>query len=435
MHYTVTELIWLFMTYAFLGWVIETIVGTLKKKKFVNRGFFSGPFCFVYGFAAVLMSVTLQELRDNKLFFLFLFCSIQATAVEWVTGKLLERMNQHKWWDYSEKKWNFDGYICVQYSILWGILGVLGLKFGNSLFLGVFHLIPAVAGRIAIAALLVIAAIDFTASMAAVFHLQKEIPAVCRWNRRIGIVTYRFGKWIVSHVEKRMVRAYPVIREKTHSPSKEGKFAEGCSFFKLFWLYFIGALLGDLVETVFCRITMGWWMSRSSLVWGPFSIVWGFALALATALLYKDREKKAWRIFLMGTLLGAAYEYICSVCAEIVFGKIFWDYSHIPLNLGGRVNLLFSFFWGFAAVVWIKLLYPRISNLIEKIPKRPGRIITWILIVFMAVDMLMSAAALIRYDRRDKGIPAANAVEEFLDEHFDDARMKQIYPKAKEPPE
>ena len=53
----------------------------------------------------------------------------------------------------------------------------------------------------------------------------------------------------------------------------------------------------------------------------------------------------------------------------------------------------------------------------------------------MAVDMLMSAAALIRYDRRDKGIPAANAVEEFLDEHFVDARMKQIYPKAKEPPD
>lgn len=72
---------------------------------------------------------------------------------------------------------------------------------------------------------------------------------------------------IVGHVEKRMAKAYPVIMEKTEQIEKEGNFAEGCGFYKLFWLFLIGAVLGDFTETIFCRLTAGVWMSRSSLVW------------------------------------------------------------------------------------------------------------------------------------------------------------------------
>ena len=120
MNYTGYELALLFLVYSFLGWVIETVVTSLKKKKFVNRGFFNGPFCFIYGFSGVIMTVVLWELQ-GQLIFLFLGCAILATAVEWFTGKLLERINRHKWWDYSNKKWNFDGYICLQYSVIWGL--------------------------------------------------------------------------------------------------------------------------------------------------------------------------------------------------------------------------------------------------------------------------------------------------------------------------
>lgn len=67
-------------------------------------------------------------------------------------------------------------------------------------------------------------------------------------------------------------------------------------------------------------------------------------------------------MFLTGTLLGGAYEYLCSVFTELVFGKVFWDYSKIPFNLGGRINLLYCFFWGIAAVVWFKILFPPVEN-------------------------------------------------------------------------
>lgn len=173
-------------------------------------------------------------------------------------------------------------------------------------------------------------------------------------------------------------------------------------------------------------------MSRSSLVWGPFSIVWGLAIAAATALLYKDRDKPDRYLFFVGTFLGGGYEYLCSVFTEIVFGKIFWDYSEIPFNLGGRINLLYCFFWGFAAVIWIKILYPRFSAWIEKLPAKAGCIFTWVLVIFMIANITVSMLALIRYDMRVKEIPPSNALERLIDERFDDQRMEQIYPNAKE---
>lgn len=429
MNYTIYELLWLFLVYSFIGWTIETVAGSVKWHRFVNRGFFTGPFCFLYGFSAVLMTVTLWEL-ENQWFFLFSGCALQATLIEWLTGKLLERLNHHKWWDYSNKKFNFDGYICLQYTLLWGVLGCIAMKYGNHIFAGLFDMIPGLVRKIVIWVLIGIALVDLIASVAAIFHIQKEIPVVHQWSHRLSRWTYNFGEWIVRRVSKRMVKAYPVIEEKAKAPEKKDCFAAGCGFYKLFWLFFIGCILGDLVETVFCRITMGWWMSRSSLVWGPFSIVWGLAMAIATALLYKDRDKSDSHLFIFGTLLGGAYEYICSVFTEIVFGKVFWDYSGMAFNLGGRVNLLYCFFWGIAAVLWIKVVYPRLSALIEKIPVKPGYIISWILIVFMAVNMIVSSMALIRSDARANGDVADSQWEKVIDERFDDERMNKIYPKA-----
>ena len=139
-------------------------------------------------------------------------------------------------------------------------------------------------------------------------------------------------------------------------------------------------------------------------MWGPFSIVWGLAIALVTALLYKYKDRSNTFLFLIGTLLGGAYEYLCSVLLEIFFGKVFWDYSNIPFNLGGRINLLYCFFWGIAAVVWFKRLYPPLEKWIERIPQKVGKIITWGLLVFMCCNIMVSCMALVRYDEREKGI-------------------------------
>ncbi|MDD6798787.1 MAG: putative ABC transporter permease, partial [Clostridia bacterium] len=182
--------------------------------------------------------------------------------------------------------------------------------------------------------------------------------------------------------------------------------------------------------TLFCRATAGVWMSRSSLVWGPFSLVWGLAIAIATALLHKSRNKSDAYIFIVGTVLGGVYEYVCSIFTEIVFGQVFWDYSNIPFNIGGRINLLYCFFWGIAAVVWIKGLYPVFSRLIESIPNKIGKAVTWLLVVFMICNITVSVMALIRYDERANGVEASAGWQQTMDERFGDERMKRIYPNA-----
>ena len=425
------ELLWLFFIYSFLGWILETVIAAWKQRKFANRGLVNGPFCVIYGIAAAVMSISLREMTG---IWLFLFAAVYATVIEWIAGHLIEKAFKARWWNYSGMKWNLDGYICLPMSLLWGLLGFVTVKWGNVLFLHLLSLLPGLFMRILLLALIVILIIDILASYLLLRGKSRHLSGWAAANNEIDKVSVRLGRAISGFVEKRIRKAYPRAVKLTPAKDAQEKaqvFAAGCGFYKIVMLFFAGALLGDLTETVFCRITAGVWMSRSSVVWGPFSIVWGLAIALATAMLYKYKDRSDSFLFIAGTLLGGGYEYLCSVFTEIVFGKVFWDYSKIPFNLGGRINLLYCFFWGIAAVVWFKKLYPLLSGLIEKIPMLPGKILTYALILFMCCNIAVSCLALVRYDQREQGIPAGNALEQWADEHYDDARMEKIYPNAK----
>ena len=286
-------------------------------------------------------------------------------------------------------------------------------------------------------ALTVALVLDTVGTTLAIRGLQKKQVQLAEFTEGVSQVSKLLENAITRRIQKRMDKAFPMleipkIKRQKRTKEKETVFAEGCSFYKLVSLFFIGAFLGDITETIFCLITAGKLMSRSSVVYGPFSIVWGLGCAFLTAILYRIRNKNDSYIFIAGTLLGGVYEYICSVFTELVFGTVFWDYSKFAFNLGGRINLLYCFFWGIAAVVWMKLLYPRLSAWIEKIPMKAGKIICTVMLVFMIFDCLLSAMALDRYtERNTTGKQAQNEVESFLDEHFGDERMERIYPNAK----
>ena len=429
MTYSGTQLLWLFLCYSFLGWVLETATAAVRKKRFVNRGMVNGPFCVIYGIAAALITATTGELHG---FWLFLNCVILATVIEWVAGHLIERWYRERWWNYENIRWNLDGYISLPTSLFWGALGVLVARFGNRLLLSLFGMLPSLLGRLTVFILTGLIAVDIIATAAVLSgrsRREEQWKATDRW---LTSISRHLGDKIYGWVNRRIEKAYVVTRtEKKREAEAEGVFAAGCGFYKLVMLFIVGAFLGDITETIFCRITAGYWMSRSSVVWGPFSIVWGLAIAAATALLYRYRNRSDGFLFFAGTFLGGAYEYLCSVFTEIVFGTVFWDYSKIPFNLGGRINLLYCFFWGIAAVIWLKILYPFISGWIEKIPMRIGKILTWVLLIFMIVNMMVSALALARMDARASGIPAENVLEEWLDSSYNDDVMNRIYPNAK----
>lgn len=433
------ELCWFYFIYSFIGWCGEVCVAAIQRRKFVNRGFMSGPLCPIYGTGAAAFAVFLPELKGN-IFFLFLGGVILASFIEFATGALMEKVFHKKWWDYSKIRFNLEGYICLRYSVLWGILAVLLIYFINPLFLSVIAILPKSFGIIFLWVLGVLLLLDTVGTTLAIRGMQKRLQQFSQLTEGMVQVSRLLENAITRRITRRMEKAFPALNEKKLmaqpiEKEKPGVFAEGCSFYKLVSLFFVGAFLGDLTETVFCLVTTGRLMSRSSVVYGPFSIVWGLGCSVLTAILYQIKNKSDSSIFVAGTLLGGAYEYVCSVVTELLFGTVFWDYSGFRFNLGGRINLLYCFFWGIAAVVWMKLLYPKLSAWIEKIPIKPGKILCNVLIVFMAFDILLSAAALSRYEERQTsrkaGAKAAGSLEEFLDLHFDDVRMERIYPNAK----
>ena len=430
--YNVYQLLWIFFVYSFIGWCGEAAMAAVHRHKFVNRGFVSGPICPVYGAGAAAVAVFLPELKD-QLFFLFLGGMIVTTFVEYLTGRILELIFHRKWWDYSDQRFNLDGYVCLKNSVVWGICSVLMICFFDPLLCRLLVLIPRLAGDILLWILGVLLVIDAVGSGVAVLGLKKKQSRITQITEELHKTSKVLENALTTRIQKRMVKAFPNIEgtEGVRVKAKEERFARGCGFFKLASLFILGAFLGDIVETVFCLATTGRLMSRSSLVFGPFSIVWGLACALLTWILYRYRDKSDRYIFVFGTILGGAYEYVCSVFTEMAFGTVFWDYSEIPFNLGGRINLLYCFFWGIAAVVWMKGVYPFLSRQIEKLPARAGRAVCSVLLVLLAADMLISALALARYSERQTGSPEQTAVGQILDEYFPDEFIEKRYENLK----
>lgn len=430
--YHVYQLLWIFFVYSFIGWCGEAAMAAVRRHKFVNRGFVSGPLCPVYGAGAAAVAVFLPELHD-RLFFLFLGGMIVTTFVEYLTGRLLELIFHRKWWDYSDEKFNLDGYVCLKNSAIWGLCSVLMICFFDPLLCRLIDLIPRLAGNILLWILGVLLVIDAVGSGIAVLGLKKKQSRITQITEELHKTSKLLENALTTRIQKRMVRAFPNIEgtEGAGVKTKEERFALGCGFFKLASLFILGAFLGDIVETVFCLVTTGRLMSRSSLVFGPFSIVWGLACALLTWILYRYRDKSDRYIFVFGTVLGGAYEYVCSVFTEMAFGTVFWDYSEIPFNLGGRINLLYCFFWGIAAVVWMKGVYPFLSRWIEKLPARMGKVVCSVLLVLLAADMLVSALALARYSERQAGKAEQTAVGQALDEFFPDGFIEKRYENLK----
>lgn len=218
------------------------------------------------------------------------------------------------------------------------------------------------------------------------------------------------------------------LKRKKAEMSEESPY----SWSRLFWIFLLASFLGALLEIVFCFLTTGQVMSRSSLVIGQFSLVWGLGVVLFTLTLRWMRNRTDRCLFLAGTLMGGVFEYLCSLLTEILFGGVFWDYSRFKLNLGGRINLLFCVGWGAIAILWARVLYPRLSVRVDRIAERAGRLVTAALALFMVGNMLLSTIALDRYMERQRGhIQEDTEMDAVMDRCFPDSLMEERYPSLK----
>lgn len=219
--------------------------------------------------------------------------------------------------------------------------------------------------------------------------------------------------------------ANAAIDEEEHGADH---FAKGLNFYKLFLLCVCGSFLGVVVEMLWRLVSKGVWESRVGLVYGPFNLLYGAGALVLTVFLYRYRNRGSWLSFLGSMLIGSGLEYGCSWLQEMIFGSRSWDYSNVPFNVGGRICLLFSVFWGILGVIWIKDVYPRITKWILKIPNKAGRIATWVLVVFFVFNSVVTVAAVYRWGDRMGKEPSDNVCWEFFDEHFTDERMRKTFP-------
>lgn len=431
MHYTWCDYLIFFYVYSVIGWITEEIFAAFKYGKFINRGFLNGPICPIYGIGMLVIINNLQDLAEYP-WFQLVAAVIAITVTEYIAGVFLYKITGRRLWDYSHKKWNFNGYICLEYSLFWGISAVCVFwLFHPFLYMGI-QLLPKLLKYIVLLIVTVVFLFDVLITSAAVFKWKKQADqeVIDRFTK----VKNKLGETLILKIQKRLYRSFPGLKEsklpiREYAKTAEQKvFAKGMCLDKFVWVFLVSGFVGDLIETIFMWITTGEITSRSSLIYGTFSVVWGLGGAAASALLYSVREKGIGRIFVMGFLLGGVYEYTCSVFTEVFLGSVFWDYSGIPFNLNGRVNLLYCVFWGFAAILWIKALYPLLSKPIEKIPIVTGKILTWLIVVVMVADMAVSALAIRRYADRQECEGAGNTVEEFLDHSYPDSLMELIYP-------
>ncbi|WFR59875.1 cardiolipin synthase [Anaerocolumna sp. AGMB13025] len=113
-----------FIIYSFLGWIYESTFVSITKKSWVNRGFLNGPIIPIYGAGATMVYIVFWRYR-NQYLLIFTGGMVLATLLEYITSLLMEQLFHAKWWDYSDKKFNVNGRICLAASLFWGVLSLI----------------------------------------------------------------------------------------------------------------------------------------------------------------------------------------------------------------------------------------------------------------------------------------------------------------------
>lgn len=487
--------LWCFFLFAFLGWCSEVVYAAAEEKRFVNRGFLNGPLCPIYGLGVVAIDFVMRPFGEN-LAVLIVGSMFLGTGLEWLAGFLLEKLFKQKWWDYSDKPHNIGGYVCLSFSIVWGLAGAAVVRFIMPFAGRMAARIPRPTGWVLLAVLLALFLADFVVTVVSIIGLNRKLKNLeyvsgklragsdrlgqglyhgamsmqeleKEWQKEAARLKEKYEKGLqANYLHKRLLRAFPDLHSLRHNEELEAlrenvnvfrrksseairrrnenavavyegrlpegaekPFAYGMCFSKLFWIFMIGNVAGFLLETVYALVVPPHqFQLRVSVVCGPFILVYGFGAVAITLFLYKMYNQRDVLIFIASMFIGGAFEYMCSFLQQAMFGTVSWEYSDSVLNVSGRTNLMYSFFWGILGLIWLKDLYPVLSRFIERIPKKLGRTLTICAALFMAADILLSAGAVLRQSERVNQVPAATGVQKFFDHYFPDEFLDIIYP-------
>ena len=196
-------------------------------------------------------------------------------------------------------------------------------------------------------------------------------------------------------------------------------------FFRYFWVFIIGSFLGCLIEEIWCLIKSKKWQIRKSLIYLPLIPIYGIAGVLILEICSILGNNKL-AIFGIGFVIATLVEYISSFVQEKIFLTKSWDYSNIPFNLKGRVNLFYSIAFGLCAVLFIDYLKV-VGDFIYMKMNMSGYIFSFIFMILFILDVFISFFACYRQKKRRFGIKANNNFERYIDVKYDDKLLNKIY--------
>ena len=191
--------LWIFFIYAFLGWCTEVSYAALVSGRFVNRGFLNGPVCPIYGLGVVLVMACLEPFRDNLL--LLFVCSVLLTSLlEWITGFVLEKLFHQRWWDYTNEPFNLGGYVCLRFSIAWGLACVFVSEILHPTVLLLIRLIPRPVGWVLLGVFGTAMAVDLVATVRTIAKLNRQLDQIDEMAQRIRETSNEFGENLADRV-------------------------------------------------------------------------------------------------------------------------------------------------------------------------------------------------------------------------------------------
>ena len=175
--FSLYQILAFFLIYSCLGWCLEVIYAAVSTGQLVNRGFLNGPVCPIYGFGMIIVLFTLSPLADNLLL-LYIGGVILPSVLELAGGWALYKLYHTRWWDYSDFPFNIGGYICLEFSLLWGVGTVVVMKAVHPVIAGLVEMVPQMVGFVLMCILYACYAADVVVTAFAASDLARELDAL-----------------------------------------------------------------------------------------------------------------------------------------------------------------------------------------------------------------------------------------------------------------
>lgn len=204
----------LFMIYSILGWCLEVICKLIDYKKFINRGFMVGPYCPIYGCGAIAITWLLYRYAYDPLV-LFVMTTVICCILEYFTSYFMEKLFKARWWDYSKRKFNINGRVCLGTSVPFGIFGMVLTYVLNPFFIGVLNKMNIETLNIVSIVIATIFFVDFIVSTCVIFSFRKTSENVNKEGSSDDTeqITQKVKAILLgkSWLHRRLIKAYPSL--------------------------------------------------------------------------------------------------------------------------------------------------------------------------------------------------------------------------------